>query len=134
VSLVAGVGIFLFLLFLAVNVLLNLYAASVVNAAAFDAARTVAGSDGGPGAQLRAEAEARQVLGRRGDDATFAWSIDDEEVTLQVAVDNPSLLGKLGAVMPFDDVVRTVHVRRECFRPGPSVSGPAPPPECERRS
>src|SRR5687768_13185417 len=76
----AGVTVFLALLLFAVQLLFNLYAASAVTAAAYDAARVVAGSDGGD--LGRAEAHARQVLGRYADRVTFSWSLDGDTVAL----------------------------------------------------
>ena len=54
--------VFLTLLLFAVHLVLNLYATSVVTAVAFDAARVVAGSEGGRAAEVVAEREARAVL------------------------------------------------------------------------
>jgi hypothetical protein len=100
-------------------VLLNLYAVSTVTAAAFDAARVVAGVEGGPAAEPEAERHARQLLGRVGDDARFTWSYVDsdgrpgaEHVALRVQADSPSrLLPYLH--LPFQQVDRTVTVRVE---------------------
>ena len=64
VSALAGTTAFLVLLLFATQLLFNLYATSVVTAAAFDAARVVAGADGGPDRITGAEAQARRMLGR----------------------------------------------------------------------
>ena len=115
----AGVTAFLVLLLFAAQVLLNLYAVSTVTAAAFDAARIVAGGDGGAVAQPEAERQARRLLGRVGDDARFTWSYVDtdgapgaDHVALRVQVESPSrLLPYLH--LPFQQVDRTVTVRVE---------------------
>ena len=115
----AGTTAFLVLLLFAAQLLLNLYAVSTVTAAAFDAARVVAGEDGGPPAELEAERQARQLLGRVGEEATFTWSYVDtdgrpgpEHVALRVQADSPSRL--LPHVpLPFQQVDRTVTVRME---------------------
>ena len=115
---VAGVTVFLGFLLLAVQLLFNLYASSAVGAAAYDAARLVAESgDPGPPAQHRAEAHARQVLGRYADRVTFAWSVDADRVRLHVQARNPSfLLPALGGAVGFDEVDRTVTLRIERLR------------------
>ena len=64
------------------QVLFNLYATSVVTAVAYDAARRVAGADGGPGSMAQAEAEARQSLGRYADRVNFDWSATDGETVV----------------------------------------------------
>ena len=58
VQLWAGFFVFLAMLLFAVQVLFNLYAASVVTAVSYDAARRVAGSDGGPSHMADAEEQA----------------------------------------------------------------------------
>jgi hypothetical protein len=112
--------VFLALLLVAVQLLVNLYATSVVTAVGFDAARVVAGSasrEGGPG-YASAEADARRALGRYGRRVTFDWSgSDDDTVVLRLRADNPNFVvrrwaGSLG----FDHVDRTVRVRVERMR------------------
>jgi len=112
---VVGVVIFLSLLLFAVQVLVGLYATTVVSAAAYDAAKTVAGSDAGAGAAARAVAvdEARRRLGRAGEQASFIWGDSPDSVVLTVRAPRPQFLpGSLG----LPDVVRTVRVRVEAVR------------------
>ena len=106
---VVGVLLFLSLLLFAVQVLVGLYATTVVTAAAYDAAKAVAGADR-PSVD-GAEHAARRRIGRLGERATFAWDVDTEVVSLTVRAPRPVL-------MPFapDDVVRTVRVRVESVR------------------
>ncbi len=109
----------LLLVLLAVQVLFDLYARSAVTAAAFDAARVVAGSDAGgtPTSQGQAELDARRELGAYGERATFDWAVDAEEVRLVVRVRNPSVLPALVASpLGLDTVDRSVVVRRERVR------------------
>lgn len=114
VSAVVGVTAFLALLLFATQLVLNLYATSVVTAAAFDGARIVAGGDGGPEAEVDAEAHVRQLIGDR-DDLTLTWSYRDDVVALTVETSHPTtLLGRMP--IPFQHVSRTVQVRREAFR------------------
>jgi hypothetical protein len=110
-----GVTIFLVLLFYAVQLALNLYATSTVTAVAFDAARHVAGSDGGPSSTAAAEAHARSILDEyesRGGTLEFAWDTSrDDVVLLEVTAERPSLFARLS--VPFQRVHRTVRVRWE---------------------
>src|SRR5438093_12361613 len=69
-----GFVVFLGMLLFAVQALLNLYATSVLTSVAYDAARQVAGSDGGTDAMTGAEDRARQLLGRFGHDVVIDWS------------------------------------------------------------
>lgn len=118
VSTWAGFLVFLTLLLLAVQVVYDLYATSAVTAAAFDAARLVAGGQGGADSEGRAEEHARQVLGRYAERVHFDWAGSDAEtVRLHVHADNPSfLLPDLAASLPFTHVDRTIRVRVERFR------------------
>lgn len=113
---VAGVLVFLILLLLAVQVIFNLYATSAVTAAAFDAARVVAGADAGD-RELAADAateQARDVLGRYGERARFEWAIEGEFVELHVVTTNPSFLPvALRRPLGLDTVDRRVRVRVE---------------------
>ena len=109
---IAGVTVFLAFLLFAVQLLFNLYATSAVTAAAYDAARVVAGSAGGD--VTRAENHARQVLGRYADRVSFDWSINSDTVALRVRARNPTfLLPALGGAVGFDEIDRTVQVRVE---------------------
>ena len=118
VSVWIGFTVFLVMLLFAVQVLLNLYAASVVTAVSYDAARRVAGSDGGPGHVAAAEDQARQALGRYADRVTFDWSATDaDEVVLRVRSDNRSVLLPLRAgPAALDRLDRTIRIRMERFR------------------
>lgn len=114
---VTGVTIFLLLLLVAVQIAFNLYAASAVQAAAFDAARLVAaeGTDLSS-AQAMAESHVRSVLGRYGDKQVTAVKVelDGQDVTLTVSARNRSLLPRL---LPdgfaSDTVERSARVRVE---------------------
>jgi hypothetical protein len=119
VATLSGVLVILLLLLLAVQVLFDLYARSAVTAAAFDAARVVAGSDAGASqsSQGEAEADARRELGAYGQGASFDWVVDSEDVRLVVRVSNPSVLpGMIAAPLGLDTVDRSVIVRREHVR------------------
>jgi hypothetical protein len=114
-----GVLVVLLLILLAVQVLFDLYARSAVSAAAFDAARVVAGSDasGTPTSQTQAELDARRELGSYGQRATFDWAVDADDVHLVVRLRNPSVLPAVFASpLGLDTVDRSVIVRRERVR------------------
>ena len=119
-----GVSAFLVLLLFAVHVVVNLYAASTVTAVAFDAAREVAGADGGRGAERAAEARARSVLGRAGEPEVLqlSWAYpstdgdaEPDVVELRVRARSPSSFLP-GVVLPLASVNRTVRVRLERLR------------------
>jgi hypothetical protein len=120
VGAIGGVTVFFALLLVAVQLLFNLYATTVVTAVGFDAARIVAGSDDADTSarQAVAEASARRLLGRYGRRVTFDWrQSDDDTVVLRVRADNPrfvvrSWAGSLG----FDHIDRTIRVRVERLR------------------
>jgi Flp pilus assembly protein TadG len=118
VQLWAGFFVFLAMLLFAVQVLFNLYAASVVTAVSYDAARRVAGADGGTDHIADAEAQARSALGRYAPRVTFDWSASGpDEVVLRVQAQNPSvLLPVLRGPAPLDRLDRTIRVRVERFR------------------
>jgi hypothetical protein len=116
-----GVTVFLTLLLFAVHVVMNLYAASTVTAVAFDAAREVAGADGGPAVEQAAEARARAVLGRAGsaDRLRLAWAYpstdgdgEPDVVELRVRAESPSTFLP-GVSLPLASVDRTIRVRLE---------------------
>ncbi len=116
---IAGVTIFLILLAFAVQVLVGLYATSVVTAATYDAARTLAGADQGdsPAGRASAEATARGQLGRFGERATFRWDNDADTVRLHVRAPRPNLLPRsLADGTGLGDIERTVRVRVERAR------------------
>lgn len=118
ISLWIGFSLFLIMLLFAVQVLFNLYAASVVTAISYDAARRVAGGDGGESYVAEAEEQARQSLGRYAEKVTFDWSgTNSEEVVLRVQSDNPSvLLPPMAGPAALDRLDRTIRVRVERFR------------------
>lgn len=104
--------------------MLNLYATSTLTAIAFDAAREVAGSGGGPAAEAAAEARARSLLGGIGRPGSlrFDWrypstdgDTEPDEVELRVRARAPTRLVR-GVDLPFSTVERTVRVRLERFR------------------
>jgi hypothetical protein len=118
---VAGLVVFLCLLTVALQVLVNLHSASVVTAAAYDAARQAA-SGGTPLTDQQrdaAEAHARSMLGRVGDDTTFEWDESDPEVVqLRVVAPAPRfLLPVVDGALGLDVVDRTVTVRVEQLQP-----------------
>jgi hypothetical protein len=113
-----GFLVFLGMLLFAVQALLNLYATSVVTSVAYDAARQVAGSDGGADAIAGAEDQARQLLGRFGQEVAFDWSATTgDDVVLRVQGTVPSvLLPPRRGPLPFGSIDRTVRLRVERFR------------------
>ena len=117
ISSIFGLFVVLVLLLFAVQVVYDLYATSAVTAAAYDAARVVAGADGGPGATATAEEGARHALGRYGERLAFTWKLDDDVVELRVVARNPGFLpAGLRRPLGVDTVDRTVRLRTERFR------------------
>jgi hypothetical protein len=117
ISSIFGLFVVLLLMLLAVQVVYDLYATSAVTAAAYDAARVVAGADGGADATSAAEAGARQALGRYGDRLQFTWTLDGDVVVLHVVARNPSFLpAAVRRPLGVDAVDRTVRLRTERFR------------------
>jgi hypothetical protein len=125
VSALVGITVFLTLLLFSAQLLVGLYARSVVTAAAFDAARIAAGAasdsdgDGLPDgdALSAAETHARRLLGRFGrEQARFDWSVDGDRVALRVRAAAPRLLGAGLGNGILGDIDRTVRVRLERFR------------------
>lgn len=120
----AGVAVFLVFLLFAVQFSVNLYATSSVNAAGFDAARTVASRrvdhrDAGSvqAAQLEAERNLRQLLGQVGREADVSWSIGSGSVRLRLVVDAPRILpSSLARETGLRDIDRTFVVRIEEIR------------------
>ena len=122
VSTTAGVTVFLVLLLFSTQVLYNLYATSVVTAAAYDAARVVAGAAARGdtlGAEQAGKARFRQLLGRYGTDRVEALDFGestDDVVVLHVRSRNPNLLlGRVGR-RAFGVIDRRVRVRVERFQ------------------
>jgi Flp pilus assembly protein TadG len=112
-----GVLVFLILLLFATQVLVGLYARSVMTSAAFDAARTVAGgqSAGQPDAVAGAEATARARMGSFGTHVVFDWrEVSVDRVVLEVHANPPVFLPL--HLSPLGPIDRTVIVRTERFR------------------
>ena len=112
---------FLVLLLYAAQVMVGLYTRSVVTAAAYDAARAVAGGGtfGDAGGQqstvAAAEATARAQLGGIGSRAEFIWQeVDSNQVVLEMRVVPPQFVPL--RLAPLDVIDRTVIVRTERFR------------------
>lgn len=118
ISTTLGAGVFLLLMLFAAQVLVGLYASSVVNAAAYDAAKSVAGSDGGEAARADAERNAQSQLGTYGTRVTFDWSAStDDTVRLIIHSPRPTFLpAALTGPVGLGDIVREVTVRREKIR------------------
>lgn len=118
---IAAFTAFLLFLFLAIHVLIGLYATSAVTAAAYDGARQVASADvehDDPGALAAAredaEAHVRSLLGRAGATARFDWTSSSATVVaLHVRVPWPRLLPAIGGPLGDARVDRTVRVRVE---------------------
>jgi hypothetical protein len=116
---IAGVTVFLAFLTVAVQILMNLYSASVVTSAAYDAARQVATDGTGPplddAAKARAEEYARSLLGSVGDHTDFTWIEDDPAVIQLRVVARPPrfLLPVVDGAFGLDVIDRTVTVRVE---------------------
>jgi hypothetical protein len=119
---VAGVTAFLAFVTVALQLLVNLYTGSVVTAAAFDAARlaAAAGDEAAPddAARLAAEAHARSLLGRLGDEAELTWDDSDPSVVrLRVVARSPRfLLPVVEGALGLDVIDRTATVRVEELR------------------
>ena len=117
---VVGITMFLVLLLLAVQVLVGLYAKSVVTAVTYDAAKNLAGADQGDSPSGRAEAEttAKGQLGRMGQETSFDWSgTGPDAVRLTVRARRPTVLPRtLVDGSPLGDIERTVQVRMERVR------------------
>lgn len=115
-----GVLVFLLLMFSAVQILFNLYATSMVTAAAHDAAREVAGFRASPnrcGAAIDATTRFTDQLGEygRAGHASLEWSCTDPDVIrVRVIATHPSLLPeRLSALRPLSELDRTIEVRIE---------------------
>lgn len=121
VSTVVGVAIFLVFLLFAAQVLIHLYATSVVSAAAFDAARLVAAQGGIDRAV--GERHARQLLGRYGrrGDVRLDWSASTpDEVVLRITGPTPArLVDAVASLAGLDRIDRVTRVRVERFQTGP---------------
>lgn len=119
----AAFVVFLLLMFSAVQVLFDLYATSMVTAAAHDAAREVAGhrASGDRCAAIRqADANFADALGAYGEagHARLEWSCGDPEVIrVRVVATHPSMLPpRLAGLSTLAAVDRTIEVRVEDAR------------------
>jgi hypothetical protein len=118
---VFGAAGFLVLLLFAVQLVLNLYATTVVTAVGFDAARIVAGGDAGEvgraTSQGAAESFARSLLGRYEEQGSLGmtWGYDADTVSLRIEATHPTRLLP-SVTFPFQRVDRTITVRLEDFR------------------
>lgn len=99
VTSVFGVGIFLTFLLVVVQIVLYLFTATVVQAAAVDGASHGAGA-AQVESQLAARNHAAQVLGRLADDAEIEpgmrHDVSGEVLTLRIRVQLPTVLGAVG--------------------------------------
>jgi hypothetical protein len=111
---IAGVTVFLALLTVAVQVLVDLYQTSVVTAVGYDAARSVATRPEQP--LSTATARVRGRLGGIGDDAVIAWEIDEDDGVVRLHLVVPTrrfLLPAVAGPLGIDEVDRTITVRIE---------------------
>jgi len=113
VSAIFGVAVFLGFLLFAVQVTAHLWATSAVTAAAFDAARLVAGERSVTATAAASHLEA--ILGEYGQRVTLDWSgSTPDEVVLRVWGPTPAaLIRSVGGLAGLDGIDRTVRVRRE---------------------
>lgn len=115
--------VFLLLMFAAVQILFNLYATSMVTAAAHDAARDVAGFNAATdrcSATAGAESAFMDALGDYGDrgHATLQWTCGDPDVIrLRVIADHPTILPPmLAGLLSLGHLDRTIEIRVEDLR------------------
>lgn len=118
---VFGVVIFLVFMLLAVQVAFVLYARSSIQAAAYDAARVVSGSDaatnGLAAAETAADSRLQASLGGYAARSTVIWDVTKNQVGLTVSLRTPSLLpAALMAPLGMDSITKTVMLRREYVR------------------
>lgn len=113
VSAIFGVAVFLGFLLFAVQVTTHLWATSAVTAAAFDAARLVAGERSVT--TTAAESHLQTVLGEYGQRVSADWSASTpDQVVLRVQGPTPAaLVASVGRLAGIDRIDRTVRVHRE---------------------
>jgi len=118
-----GLLVFMLLMFSAVQILFNLYATSLVTAAAYDAAREVAGFrsvDDRCGATTAADAAFVEQLGDygRAGYARLEWvCADSDTVRVRVTASHPSVLPRrLVGLLSLSELERTIEVRVERLR------------------
>jgi hypothetical protein len=122
ISTASGVVVVLMFLLFAVQLLVGLYTSTVVTAVANDAARRAA-SEGAPQRATITD-DARQLLGRVGDTATFRWGDEDRDgdgivdtVALTVVARPPRFVPpSIGGRVGLDRIERTARVRAERIR------------------
>lgn len=119
----AGIAVFLVLMLCAVQILFNLYATSMVTAAAHEAGRTVAGFEALTdrcAAAAVAEQQFVEALGDYGAAGHAHLSVscrDPDLVTVHVVADHPTFLPTRAAgLLALGRVDRTIEVRVEAFR------------------
>ena len=119
----AGFLVFMLMMLAAVQILFNLYATSIVTAAAHDAARDVAGFDAAAdrcGAVAAAEASFVRSLGEYGTagHATLQWTCNNPNVVrVRVVARHPSILpARLGGLASLTNLDRTIEIRTEARR------------------
>ena len=112
-SALAGVAAFLAFLLLAVQVLIHLYATSMVSAAAFDAAR-LASAEASAGPAV-ARTHGLALLGDYGRRVrSFDITVGADDVVVRVRAASPALVPvALARVLSADSIDRTVTMRRE---------------------
>ncbi len=119
----AGFLVFMLMMLAAVQILFNLYATSMVTAAAHDAAREVASHDAAAnrcGAVTAAEASFVRSLGEYGaaGHATLQWTCNNPNVVrVRVLAQHPSVLpARFGALSSLTNLDRTIEIRTESLR------------------
>ena len=119
----AGFLVFLLLMLAAVQILFNLYANSLVTAAAHDAAREVAGFDASAdrcAAAAGADVAFVESLGEYGDSghAALTWDCTDPAVvSVRVIADHPTILPpRMAGLISLGHLDRTITIRVEEFR------------------
>ncbi|MFT7646503.1 MAG: hypothetical protein ACI8Y4_001238 [Candidatus Poriferisodalaceae bacterium] len=106
-----GLLMFFMLLFLAVQIVINMYATSTVSALGHDAARRAAGAGATPAAMSDAES---WFVGQLGDSVTvesIAWDRSGGSLSLSISVSPPNLM--IGRIGLLDPIERTYSVRIE---------------------
>ena len=119
----AGFLVFMLMMLVAVQILFNLYATSMVTAAAHDAAREVAGFDAATdrcGAVAAAEAAFLHSLGDYGaaGHATLHWTCNNPDVVrVKVVAQHPSVLpARFTGLTSLTTLDRTIEIRTETRR------------------
>lgn len=110
-----GFSVVMVCLLFALQVVIRLYATSVLSSAAVRAAETAAQSPSPAAAEATAEAQARAQLGTFGaDHVHFSWvEADGNQVVVRVRADSPEFLP---GIPGWSRINRTVTIRTERFR------------------